>query len=85
MTYEKIFEELITLLKKVVNKPIYSEDNFSCPLTGEKMGFTSIDLLYVFLLISKHFNIQIDKIDVENYGFITIDSIGKIIYKKMNL
>ncbi|MBD7912794.1 hypothetical protein [Clostridium cibarium] len=77
---ENITEEIIKILNFVKpQKELYIEENFNTPLTG-KMLFSSVDMVYVFLEIQKHFNIKLGAEDLENYKFNSINGIRDAVF-----
>lgn len=83
---KEILNTIIELIKKIDKNVVMNvnEDIFE-PLTGEKISFSYLELLYLFLEIEDFYRIKFDARDVEEYRFNSINSISDRIINKLNL
>ena len=74
---KEISKTVIELMKKIDEIVVINIDkDIFEPLTGEKISFSYLKLLYLFLEIEDFYNIRFDAYDVEDYRFNSIASIS---------
>ncbi|MBQ6995086.1 MAG: acyl carrier protein [Lachnospiraceae bacterium] len=74
---EKIWEIISNIKGKEVN---YKKNDDE--LTGRYYNLDSVDMVYLVLEIQKFFMVKIEKKDLDNYGFLTVEKISNIVFQK---
>jgi len=72
---------IIDIINDKLNYPreLLTKENWDEPLTGVKLGFSAVDLTYLFLEVEKAFNVQISEKLLRGYGFSTINKVTEVV------
>ena len=76
-------EKIITIINKVADKTIQFDDLSDSPLTGDDIGLTDYQMVYMVLEIMQEFNIRFNADDFVYYKFATLDSVVDIVNTKL--
>lgn len=63
---------------------LWTNENFTKPLTGAPWYFSGIDLTFLLFETEKYFNIRFSETDLICYGFSSIDKIRHTLMEKIN-
>jgi len=79
-----ILNRVISRIKRVKNTPALDViENYNEPLTGNVFRMSAIEMTYILLELIDEFQIKFDAIDVNDYGFNTVNKIVNIIKNKL--
>lgn len=79
-----IINKLIKILNMIKKQEeLYIDCNYDKPLTGIDFRFSSIDMMYLVLEISREFGVSFQDKDFENYNFNTINNIALTVQAKI--
>ncbi|WP_321004737.1 hypothetical protein [Eisenbergiella porci] len=71
---KKLFKIFLKFKSEEILNPLWDNEKDTC-LTGEKWGFSALDMVVLYFEIEKEFNVEIEPSIVLDYGFSTINKI----------
>ena len=75
---------IIQIINKVCDRIIDFDNNSSAPLTGDDIGITDYQMVYIVLELINEFKINFTAEDFNDYKFSTLDSVTEIVSTKLN-
>lgn len=81
--YRETVCEVINYLFKYTGVVVSTED-LDAPLTGEKLGFDGIALMYLYMALEKRFQVKFNLQTSDIRSFYTINSISKLLSVTVN-
>lgn len=84
---EEIYKKLYEIIKKRYNLDLSNKSNEVKDenLLGNKIGFSTSELLYLYFDIEREFNIEIPEGQIISGGFSTINNIARMIQSQLQL
>ena len=84
MKKKAIEEKIWDIISNIKGKEVIYKKNAE-ELTGSYYNLDSVDMVYLVLEIQKFFKVNIEKMDLDNYGFLTVEKISNIVFQKQNI